>query len=158
MSNPLSNPQMLEVPSVNGLWSSITGNPGVRIGDVPLPVPLQSALAGALNVDDPQQGVAGATPSDTRTKTQRAADDAAGKVYNSADGTYSDPGMSTGGSGSWTNSMPSWLQSLLFTDWLTGKDGRTETTGSGIKGLLLLLVIMALGGGLIYFGIKNLAE
>lgn len=153
----MGNPQLLEVPSVNGLWSSLTGNPGVRLGNEPLPVPLASALSNALDVSGPQDSVGGVTPTDTRTKQQRSADDAAGKVYNPADGTYSDPTTSSG-YGDWTDKIPSWLQSLLFTDWITGKDGRTESATSGFKGFLLLLVIMALGGGLVYFGIKNLAE
>jgi hypothetical protein len=141
------SPTLPQARSTDSLLSSLTGGPGLgTLGGASLPVPLSSTLTDALNVDGPQDGVQGATPRDTRTRQQRAADDAAGKVYDPATGGYKDPADNT------PTDVPSWipdsLKWLVSPEWLQAKVGR----------LGLYAVLLVLGGAFVYFGTKTLAD
>ena len=147
------NPTLQQIPSVNGLWSSFTGGAGVRqSGDGALPVPLQGGLAdltSVLNADPTKvQGLGNATPVDTRTQEQRAADNAAGRIYNIANGSYTQgpvPSASdtTGGGPGWN-----WRDPL-------GIGAATQKAGNE---LLLTVSLVALGTGLAYLGFRTLVE
>jgi hypothetical protein len=143
----VANPTLQQTKSTDSLLGSIAGNPGLTsLSTLSLPVPLASALQGALSVDgtqDPQDPV----PRDTRTKQQRAADDAAGKVFDPATGDTkdaTDPDVPT--------DVPSWipdsLKWLFSPEWLQQKLSRVG----------LILVLLVLGGAFVYFGTKTLAD
>lgn len=138
-------PKLQTSGSTDSLWSSLTGGPGVTSPSISsLPVPLANALTGALNVDGPQDGVSGATPVDTRTKQQRAADDAAGKIYDPATGGYGDPAGQITDVPSW---VPDVLKWLFSPEWLQGK----------LKQGGIIIVLLILGIAFVYFGTKTLA-
>lgn len=117
-------------------WRSLGAWPVVE-----LPGALGSALAGALDAPGQSSAQQGSTASGAAMPQSGAGSGAGG---------------GSSAPGAWTYKLPAWLQTLLFRDWMTGKDGRTGD--SSLKGLIVLILFFVLGAGFIYVGVTTLAE
>lgn len=130
-------------PSTDGLFSSISGGSGVsRAGDSAptIPLILSSALDGALNVSAP--AAATATAPAATTANAGATVTPAGTNTTGAAATSSGPGSLV------TDALGSVLKSVFWGPHMA----------DNLKGLAKYGAFVVLGIGLIYVGVKTLAD